>query len=269
MLRLHKLAEADRIATILTRRGGKVRAVVKGVRRTSSRFGARLEPGSHVDLQLYAGRNLDIVTQADSIRAYGAEVVNDYGRHTTAAAILEASERLSGEEGEPALRLYLLLIGGLRSLAEAEKSPRLVLDAFLVRAMAVSGWAPTLVECARCGKDGPHRQFSVQAGGTICPSCRTPGSVTILGETGGHIQALLTGDWVAADRAETRVRREASGVLAAHLQWHLERGLRSLPLVERDDQGPVRPQLSLLTELAERPDPEAPDLMWPTESVIG
>ena len=79
VLRVQKLGEADRIVTLLTRRTGRVRAVGKGVRRTTSRFGARLEPFSHVDLQLYTGRSLDIVTQAETIGAYGKDIVGDYG----------------------------------------------------------------------------------------------------------------------------------------------------------------------------------------------
>ena len=75
VLRTQKLGEADRIVTVLTRRTGKVRAVAKGVRRTKSKFGARLEPFTHVDLQLYTGRNLDIVSQVESIRSYGQEIV--------------------------------------------------------------------------------------------------------------------------------------------------------------------------------------------------
>ena len=71
VLRVTKLGEADRIVTLLTRREGRVRAVAKGVRRTKSRFGSRLEPFSHVDLQLYAGRNLDIVTQAETLDPFG------------------------------------------------------------------------------------------------------------------------------------------------------------------------------------------------------
>ena len=72
MLRVQKLGEADRIVTLLTRRHGRVRAVAKGVRRTRSRFGATVEPFSHVDLQLCEGRAaLDIVTQAESLHAYG------------------------------------------------------------------------------------------------------------------------------------------------------------------------------------------------------
>ncbi|WP_134324590.1 DNA repair protein RecO [Cumulibacter soli] len=234
VLRLHKLGEADRIVTLLTRRGGVVRAVAKGVRRTGSKFGARLEPGSHVDLQLYAGRSLGIVTQAESLHHFGAQVVDDYPRYTTMQAILEASERLAGEEGAASLRLYLLLVGALRSLGQKERSAQLVLDAFLVRAMSVAGWEPALNECARCADPGPHRRYSVESGGTTCTSCAVPRAVTIQRETPAHLNALLCGDWELAESSERRVQRESSGVLAAHLQWHLERALRSLPLVERD-----------------------------------
>lgn len=241
VLRLHKLGEADRIVTLLTRRGGIVRAVAKGVRRTASKFGARLEPGSHVDVQLYLGRSLGIVTQAESLHAFGALVVDDYPRYTTMQAILESSERLAGEEGAASLRLYLLVIGALRSLAEKEKPAQLVLDAFLVRAMTVAGWEPTLEECARCGSPGPHRRYSVETGGTTCTSCAVPRAVTIQGETPAHLSALLRGDWEGALGSERRVQRESSGVLAAHLQWHLERALRSLPLVERDQPAALAP----------------------------
>ena len=72
VLRTHKLDEADRIITFMTERHGKVRAVAKGVRKTKSKFGARLEPTSHVALQLYEGRELDIVTQAESVDHFKA-----------------------------------------------------------------------------------------------------------------------------------------------------------------------------------------------------
>src|SRR6476620_9413275 len=116
VLRVTKLGEADRIVTLLTRRGGKVRAVAKGVRRTRSKFGGRLEPFSHVDLQLYAGRNLDIVTQAETLDPFGPILVADYSRYTCATAIVETAERLTAEEREPSLRLYLLVVSALRAL---------------------------------------------------------------------------------------------------------------------------------------------------------
>ena len=233
VLRTQKLGEADRIVTLLTRRHGRVRAVAKGVRRTGSRFGARVEPFTQVDLQLHEGRSLDTVTQAETIAPYGERIANDYGRYTAGTAVLETAERLTAEEREPSLRLYLLVVGALRGLAAGTHEPSLVLDAFLVRAMSVAGWEPALAECARCGAPGPHRAFSVPAGGAVCADCRPAGSSTPDAGSIALVFALLSGDWATAEASGAAARREASGLVAAHLQWHLERGLRSLPLVER------------------------------------
>lgn len=239
VLRVQKLGEADRIITLLTRRNGRVRAVAKGVRRTRSKFGATVEPFSHVDLQLYNGRSLDIVVQAESLTAYGDRLVTDYGRYTAGTAVLETAERLTAEEREPSLRLFLLVVGALRALvgggpdALAPRDPSMVLDAFLLRAMSVAGYAPALDGCARCGTPGPHRAFSVAAGGSVCPACRPAAAASPDPAALVLMVDLLTGDWEAAERADPRTRKEASGLVAAHLQWHLERGLRSLPLVER------------------------------------
>lgn len=233
VLRVQKLGEADRIVTLLTRRHGRVRAVAKGVRRTTSRFGARLEPFGHVDALLYTGRSLDIVTQVQTLDAFGAGLVGDYGRYTAGCAVLETAERLTGEEREPVLRLYLLVVGALRALATGERDTGLVLDAYLLRSMIFMGWAPALAECARCGDPGPHRAFSVPAGGSVCARCRPAGAASPAAETLRLLDALAHGDWPAAEAAGPSARRESSGLVAAHLQWHLERGLRSLPLVER------------------------------------
>jgi DNA repair protein RecO (recombination protein O) len=232
VLRVHKLGEADRIVTMLTRRHGKVRAVGKGVRRTSSRFGARLEPGSHIDVQLHTGRSLDIVTQTESLGAYGASLAGDYSRWTAASAICETTDKLT-DEGEPAQRLYLLVVGALRALVAREHEGGLVLDAFLIRAMAGAGWEPALDECAKCSAPGPHAAFNVAAGGAVCDGCRPPGSTRPDRETITLMAALLSGDWACVDASLAGPRREASGLIAAHLQWHLERELRSLPLVDR------------------------------------
>ncbi len=240
VLRVHKLGEADRIVTLLSRRHGRVRAVGKGVRRTRSRFGASLEPGSHIDVQLYTGRTFDVVTQAESLGAYGAALAGDYGAWTAASAILETAERLT-EEGEPALRLYLLVVGAMRALAGREHDAGLVLDAFLIRAMASAGWEPALIECAVCSTPGPHEAFSVPAGGAVCPTCRPTGSARPGLASVALMGALLGGDWQHADASAAADRREAGGLIAAHLQWHLERGLRSLPLVDRGTSPPALP----------------------------
>ncbi|MDR0416005.1 MAG: DNA repair protein RecO, partial [Propionibacteriaceae bacterium] len=91
VLRTRKLGEADRIITLLTREHGLVRAVAKGVRRTSSRFGARLEPFSRVDVQIVEGRSLGIVSQAVSRQLLGRPLLADYARYSAAEAMGEAA----------------------------------------------------------------------------------------------------------------------------------------------------------------------------------
>ena len=233
VLRTQKLGEADRIVTLLTREHGRVRAVAKGVRRTKSKFGSRLEPFSHVDVQLFVGRSLDIVTQVESLESHQGALAGDYGAYTAGTAMLETAERLTDEEKEPAVQQYLLLVGGLRALARADHYPGLVLDSYLLRSLALAGYAPSFDACVRCGLPGPHRWFSVAAGGSVCTDCRPAGSATVSAETLALLCALLTGDWQVADDSQPRVRGQASGLVAAYLQWHLERGLRSLRLVER------------------------------------
>lgn len=233
VLRTHKLGEADRIITLLTRDHGKVRAVARGVRRTTSRFGGRLEPFMHVDLQLAEGRSLDVISQVTTIAAYAGSLGADYPRYTSGTAMLEMADRLTAEEGEAALQQFLLLVGGLRALVRGEHDPGAVLDSYLLRSIAVAGFAPSFDGCARCGADGQHRWFSVPAGGMVCAQCRPAGASTPDRETVLLLAALLGGDWETVDSAAERDRRQASGIAAAFGQWHLERGLRSLRHVER------------------------------------
>ncbi|SDG19266.1 DNA replication and repair protein RecO [Sinosporangium album] len=240
VLRTHKLGEADRIITILTKRTGKVRGVAKGVRRTTSKFGARLEPFTHVDVQFHTGRTLDVITQAETIRPYGESLVADYPRYTAGSAMLETADRLTVAEKEPALRQFLLLVGGLRTLVERGHEARLVLDAYFLRSLAVAGYAPALEACAKC-RAPAVRAFAIVEGGVVCGACRPPGAAVPAGETIALMTALMRGDWPTADASESRHRSECSGLVAAYLQWHLEHGIRSLKHVEREQVQGERP----------------------------
>ncbi len=218
---------------MLTREHGRIRGVAKGVRRTMSKFGARLEPGSHVDIQMYTGKTFDTVTQVEAIMNYGEAISNDYQRWTIASAILETAERFTAQESEPALQEFQLVVGGMKALAENRYDSSLILDAFLLRSLAIGGYAPSMSQCSRCEKPGPHRYFSLVGGGSVCTDCRPSASATPAAETLELMGDLISGNWDRAQNSELRFRREASGLVAAYLQWHLERGLRSLPMVER------------------------------------
>jgi DNA repair protein RecO (recombination protein O) len=200
-----------------------------------SRFGARLEPFMVVDVQCYEGRSLDTVTQAESLATHGDSICRDYTAYTAATVMVETAERLT-EEHEPSTQQYLLLGGALRSLSGGEHDPGLVLDAYLLRSLAIAGWAPSFYDCAKCGSPGPQRAFNVAAGGAVCTVCRPPGSAAPDVETLRLLSALLSGDWAVADGSPERQRREGSGLVTAFLQWHLERGVRSLRHVPRDDR---------------------------------
>jgi DNA repair protein RecO (recombination protein O) len=185
------------------------------------------------DVQLHEGRSLDVVTQVETLAPYAAGIVGSYPKYTAGTAMLETAERLTEVEKEPATQQFLLLVGGLRALADGTHDPGLILDAFLLRSLSVAGWAPSFADCARCGEPGPHRAFSLPSGGSVCPNCRPPGSAAPAPQTIALLAALLAGDWDLADASELKHRREGSGLVAAFLQWQLERGLRSLRLVER------------------------------------
>ncbi|MDR1386216.1 MAG: DNA repair protein RecO [Propionibacteriaceae bacterium] len=237
VLRTHKLGEADRIVTILTRGHGKIRAVAKGVRRTSSRFGARLEPFSQCDLLIVQGRSLDIVSQAVSRRLLGRAWLDDYARYTAAEVMVETADRLVGEERQPAPRQYSLLVGALRVLgSETSDGPRpatMVLDSYLLRSLATAGYAPALAGCASCGAQAGLDFFSPQSGGLVCRRCRPPGSASVTPAAVAYLGALLSGQWEETRQVSPTTAHLASGLVAAFANWQLERGLRTLGHLDR------------------------------------
>ncbi|MDN4472511.1 DNA repair protein RecO [Demequina zhanjiangensis] len=233
VLRTHKLGEADRIVTLLTRHHGKVRAVAKGVRRTSSRLGARVEPFMLADIQFYEGRNLDIISQVETKEPYARRIAEDYALYTAATAMVETADKLVDHEKEPAYPQYRLLHGALGSLSRREHEAGMVLDSFLLRSLAIAGYAPSFDDCASCGRPGPHRAFAVAEGGATCEECRPSGAAAPSEEAFVLLSSLLSGDWAVADASEQRARRESAGLIAAYAQFHLERKVRSLGLVDR------------------------------------
>ena len=190
-----------------------------------------------VDLQLVQGRNLDVVAQVECLHPYSAPLRQDYSLFTAAEVMVEAADHLVPVDREPAPAQYRLLAGALRVLGQGTtdgpRPPEMVLDSYLLRSLSASGYAPDLVDCVRCGTPGPHQGFSPSLGGVVCINCQPPGTPHPHEETISYLRALLVGDWTATrDVAWSRVR-EGSGLVAAFVSWHMDRGLRSMPLLER------------------------------------
>src|SRR5438874_8401435 len=175
VLRTIRLGESDRIVTLVTQGHGKVRAVAKGVRKTKSRFGGRLEPTSHVSLLLYEGRELDIVTQAEALDHFRV-IREDLDRVRRATAMLEAVDQMA-QERQPGTRLYQMLVGALRALA-ARNAPLLV-PAFFLKVLALEGFQPILDGCASCGRPELLVAFDLIVGVALCPACASGGLVSL------------------------------------------------------------------------------------------
>ena len=231
VLRTWKLGETDRIVNLLTAGRGKVRAVAKGVRKPGSRFGGRLEPFSHVDLQLYEGRNLDIVTQVELIDGF-APVRADYALSACGSGMVEAADVIA-QEGERSNRLYVLLLDGLRQLATGPAWPATVLDAYLLRLASVAGYHPQLDMCAGCGTPGPHDIFHLAAGGVVCLRCAPGGTRPLDPETIGLLRTLAAAGWGADVTVDQRARRAVSALINSYLSYHLGRSLKAWELVPR------------------------------------
>lgn len=177
MLRTYKLGEADLILVLLTKEHGLVRAVAKGIRKTRSRFGARLDRFSCVDVQIYPGRTLANITDAETVATYASPIVADVDRFYAGAAMLEMAQVFSAEPSSSD-SIFVLLDAALQQLTTSDLPPICVADEFVLHGLEIAGWEPSLVDCAQCGKRGPHRAFHPAAGGAVCVTCRPPGAFT-------------------------------------------------------------------------------------------
>jgi DNA repair protein RecO (recombination protein O) len=224
VLRTIKLGESDRIVTLFTRSSGKVRAVAKGVRKTKSRFGGRLEPFTRVQLLIYQGRNLDTITSADIITSFD-EIRTDLPRLLSAAAMVELVEKITPER-ERASNIYALLIAGLNSLANGGGSS--VVPAFMVKLLSVSGYHPQLHACAGCGNGVELIGFSAALGGAVCEDCAREDSTAVLlsSDQVRMISVLLASDFRSG--GDPVAASELTGALKNYAEYHLERPLRSL-----------------------------------------
>ena len=229
VLRSYSFGEADKVVVLLSPNRGKLRTVAKGIRKTKSRFGGRLESCVHVDLVLYEGKNLDMITQVSIIEAFPTLRLH-LDRVVTAGTMVEVADVVA-QEDEPAQRLFLLLQRGLRALDGDTPHPDL-LTAYLLKAAAIVGVAPALEHCAGCGVEEGLTRFSFAAGGALCDRCRTPGAYALRAGVTDYLAGAAAGDLSALPEADSSMSGEALGITRRFLEYHLERRLDSMELLD-------------------------------------
>ncbi len=229
VLRGYPFGDADRVVVLLSPNNGKLRTVAKGVRKTTSRFGGRLEPFTHVDLVLYEGRNLDTITQVSIIEGFPG-LRGDLDRVVAAGIMVEAVDAVAQEE-ESSIRLFLLLQRGLGALDSGVVGSDLI-TSFLLKLADVVGVAPALEACAGCGRlDGLDR-FSFSAGGVVCGGCQSEGGVRLRAGLTGYLAALEHADFRSLPVTDVVLAGEAMGVARRFVEYHLDRSLASLAVLE-------------------------------------
>ncbi len=240
VLRHADWGEADRLLTLYTREHGKARAVAKGARRIRSRKAGHLEPFTRVILQLAQGRDLLIVTQAETLEAYlpiGADLV----KTGYASYIVELLDRFIYEDEIENQPIYVLLTEALDRIA-AEPDPWLALRYFEIRLLDYLGYRPHLFHCASCGKEilPENQYFSPNAGGVLCPSCGKdrPEAWPISMEALRNLRHLQRSSFAEAQRAHpaAEVRNELESLLQKYLTYLLERALNSPKFIRQIKQ---------------------------------
>jgi len=241
VLRSIKLGEADKIVSILTQGSGKIRAVAKGIRRTQSKFGARLEPFTHVSLLLYRGRSLDTITQAEIVSPF-RRARNEFALIVSGETMLEAVDRVT-EDYERNVRLFVLLLSGLRALETGPRDPAALAECFLLKVLSLSGFHPSLSACASCGKPGPHAWFSAGQGGLVCDGCAQNDAGRVSAPAVKWLAALADVSLEGAGdmTPQVQVRREARAMLYGFAEYHFERRMRSFALIARQPDPALEP----------------------------
>ncbi len=234
VLRRTDFGEADRILTLFTPSYGKVRAIAKGARRTTSRLAGHLEPFTRTQLLLATGRELDIVTQAEARERL--DMLRDKLWYATGAwYCVELVDRFL-EDADPHPRVYRLFTNTLRLLEDGAAQDEharswLALRYFELHLLDELGYRPALHNCAGC--DTPLRPeengYSAELGGALCPTCSRYAQRRISLPALKVLRLLQTTEWEALPRLrlDEGLQDELEAVMQGSLRFHLDRDLKS------------------------------------------
>lgn len=229
VLRTWKLGESDRIVSLMTQSNGKIRCVAKGARKTKSRFGSRVEPTNHLQVQLYRGKGeLDTLTQVESIDRFPV-LRQDLELFARASSMLEAVEVVS-QDREPNEPLYTMLARAMHTVSNSDS--HLVVAGFFLKLLSLEGLSPSLDVCVLCGTTTDLTHFSILDGGTTCGSCRTGFPISV--DAMALLHLALRGQLGAVlNQPPSPATREFDSLCQRLIEHHLERRLRSSTVLEQ------------------------------------
>lgn len=188
----------------------------------------------HTRLQLVPRKSLDVIVQTETIHPYGMMLTNDYDSYGAASAMVETAEQLTRDEDVTgASAHYQLLHGAIAALTRRAAAPKMLLTSYLMRALTISGWEPTFSKCSKCGIADRHNWLSIALGGAVCDDCAPPNATYAPNGVVTLLSALQVGDWPAIEQAQEGNIRQATGFVAQYLQYHLEKNLQSLSVMEQ------------------------------------
>ena len=234
VLNTYKLGEADKIIVLISPERGKIRAVAKGVRKTKSKFGSRLEPFTFIDLMLYEGKNLDIVNQAEIIDSF-KEIRADLNKLKYGSVMLELADKVS-QENEDSRQVFLLLLNALKELKTSDEKQALLLAIFELKLMSVIGFSPHIDQCAACGVNTkPGNLFSIKYGGLLCAGCidRDPAAIPLSNESLNRLPEVIKAtsySWKDLDISE-KSENDILKLADAFAAYHMDRPINSSKLL--------------------------------------
>lgn len=239
----HKdLGETDRLLGLCTRELGKVTAIAKGVRKARSRKAGHLEPFTRVNLLLARGRDMYIITQAETVDAHSI-IREDLLLMGYASYVIELLDRFTYEEGENR-PLYRLLTNTLKRLSSAQ-NPALVARYYEIRLLDILGFRPQLYTCSMRGEEiiAEDQFFSAEAGGVLCPNCGTGtiGARPISMQALKYLRYFQRSSYKDAIRAQIppQINREMEILMHHYLTYILERNLNTPSFLRRVRKGEI------------------------------
>lgn len=234
VIKVTNLGEGDRIITLFTDRFGKIDAVVHGARKAKNKFMSSSQLFAYCEYVLYKGKSLYTVSQSEIIESFQV-LLNDLYTLTYGSYIIELAEVLT-QNDEPNIELFLLILKTMYLMTDSSIDRELLVRAFEIKAVSISGYMPILDECSACRAECSSCYFSTRYGGLICEACRNNDAAAfeIKPDTLGAMRYLIRSgiERVRTIKVSNSVKKEMKKIMKNYIKYYLEKEFKSLRFLD-------------------------------------